>query len=195
MDDLLITLSESATSKIRAFQEEEDRQGMALRVAVREDGPAAFRYELQLVSAESKSLSDAALEVEGILIYVDEESVPNLKGTRLDYVETLEGEGFAFDNPNQPPLLRDPVAARVHQLIQEQINPGLASHGGRATLLDVRDGKVYLEFGGGCHGCGMVEVTLKRGVEATIKSEIPQITEVLDTTDHASGTNPYYQAT
>ena len=195
MDDLLITLSESATSKIRAFQEEGDRQGMALRVAVREDGPAAFRYELQFVSAESRTLSDAALEVEGILIYVDEESVPNLKGTLLDYVDAVEGGGFAFDNPNQPPLLRDPVAARVHQLIQERINPGLASHGGRATLLDVRDGKVYLEFGGGCHGCGMVEVTLKRGVEATIKSEIPQITEVLDTTDHASGTNPYYQGT
>ncbi len=121
MDDLLITLSESATSKIRAFQEAEDRQGMALRVAVREDGPAAFRYELQFVSAESRTLSDAALEVEGILIYVDEESVPNLKGTLLDYVETLDSGGFAFDNPNQPPLLRDPVAARVHQLIQEQI--------------------------------------------------------------------------
>ncbi len=195
MDDLLITLSESATSKIRAFQEEEDRQGMALRVAVREDGPAAFRYELQFVSAESRTLSYAALEVEGILIYVDEESVPNLKGTLLDYVETLQGRGFAFNNPNQPPLLRDPVAARVHQLIREQINPGLASHGGRATLLDVRDGKVYLEFGGGCQGCGMVDVTLKQGIEATINAEIPEITEVLDTTDHASGTNPYYRGT
>ncbi len=194
--DNLITLSESATSKIRAFQEEGDRQGMALRVAVREDGPAGFQYELQFVSAESRSLSDAALEVEGILIYVDEESVPNLKGTLLDYVETLKGRsGFSFDNPNQPPLLKDPVAARVHQLIREQINPGLASHGGRATLLDVRDGKVYLEFGGGCQGCGMVDVTLKRGIEATIKSEIPEITEVLDTTDHASGTNPYYRGT
>ncbi len=113
MDNLLITLSESATSKIRAFQEEGDRQGMALRVAVREDGPAAFRYELQFVSAKSKSLSDAALEVEGILIYVDEESVPNLKGTLLDYVETLQSKGFAFDNPNQPPLLRDPGTVQV----------------------------------------------------------------------------------
>ncbi len=133
--------------------------------------------------------------MEGILIYVDEESVPNLKGTLLDYVDTLQSRGFAFDNPNQPPLLEDPVAARVHQLIREQINPGLASHGGRATLLDVRDGKVYLEFGGGCQGCGMVDVTLKQGIEATIKSEIPEITGVLDTTDHASGTNPYYQGT
>lgn len=190
----VLTLTENALRVVRHHREQRE-PNHALRLTVREDGPAAFDYRLQLVREETATPEDTRLEIEDIVVLVDAPSLPNIRGTTLDYVDSVEGRsGFSFDNPNRPPLLRNPVAYRVSQLLQEQINPGLATHGGRARLLDVRDGRVYLEFGGGCQGCGMVDVTLKRGVEAALKAEIPEIKEVLDTTDHAAGTNPYYRA-
>jgi Fe-S cluster biogenesis protein NfuA len=81
---------------------------------------------------------------------------------------------------------------RVQQVLDGVINPAVASHGGVVSLLDVSNNSVFLEFGGGCQGCGMVSVTLKYGVERTIRDEVPEVGEILDTTDHASGRNPYY---
>lgn len=84
------------------------------------------------------------------------------------------------------------IRRRVQQVLDTIINPAVASHGGMVTLLDVANNAVYLEFGGGCQGCGMVSVTLKYGVERTIREEVPEVGEILDTTDHAAGRNPYY---
>jgi NFU1 iron-sulfur cluster scaffold homolog, mitochondrial len=81
---------------------------------------------------------------------------------------------------------------RVQQVLDTIINPAVAAHGGVVNLLDVSNNTVFLEFGGGCQGCGMVSVTLKYGVERTIRDEVPEVGEILDTTDHASGRNPYY---
>ena len=85
------------------------------------------------------------------------------------------------------------VKEKVKKNIGEMINPAIAGHGGFVDVLDVKENIVYLMLGGGCQGCGMVNVTLKHGIEATLKEEIPQITGVIDQTDHAGGTNPYYQ--
>lgn len=189
----ILTLTEAAIAKITNLQESDGRKGMAIRATVREDGPAAFKYTLGFVPQSDKTPEDEAVDADGILVYVDPQSVQRLAGATLDFLDEVDGSGFKFDNPNKSPLLNDPVAARVYQLIEEKINPAIASHGGHVTLLDVVDGKIYLQFGGGCQGCGMVDVTLKQGIEATLKEEIPEITDVLDTTDHASGTNPYYQ--
>ena len=87
----------------------------------------------------------------------------------------------------------DAVKAKIQKILDEMINPAVASHGGFVSLLDVKENFVYLMLGGGCQGCGMVNVTLKQGIEATLKEEIPQIAGVIDQTDHAGGTNPYYQ--
>ena len=84
------------------------------------------------------------------------------------------------------------IRRRVQQVLDTIINPAVASHGGVVTLLDVSNNAVFLEFGGGCQGCGMVSVTLKYGVERTIREEVPEVGEILDTTDHAAGRNPYY---
>ncbi|PKL77101.1 MAG: hypothetical protein CVV27_06905, partial [Candidatus Melainabacteria bacterium HGW-Melainabacteria-1] len=81
----------------------------------------------------------------------------------------------------------------VQELIDSQISPSLAMHGGYLELMEVRDGKAFVHFGGGCQGCGMADVTLKQGVEKLIKDTIPEITAVIDSTDHAQGENPYYQ--
>ena len=91
------------------------------------------------------------------------------------------------------PLEDKDVKDRVQKILDEMINPAIASHGGFVDLLDVKENLVYLRLGGGCQGCGMVNVTLKQGIEATLKEEIPQIAGVIDQTDHAGGTNPYYQ--
>jgi Fe/S biogenesis protein NfuA len=84
------------------------------------------------------------------------------------------------------------LKSRVQELIDSMINPAVAGHGGWVELLDVKDSKVYLQMGGGCQGCGAADITLKAGIERLLKEEIPEIEEVLDATDHASGSNPYY---
>jgi Fe/S biogenesis protein NfuA len=85
------------------------------------------------------------------------------------------------------------LMTRVQDLIDSSINPAVAGHGGWVQLLDVRDNKVYITMGGGCQGCGAADITLKAGIERLIKEEIPEVEEVLDTTDHGAGDNPYYQ--
>ena len=84
------------------------------------------------------------------------------------------------------------LKTKVQELIDTMINPAVAGHGGFVELIDVQDSRVYLQMGGGCQGCGAADVTLKSGIERLIKEELPEVTEVLDTTDHGSGTNPYY---
>ena len=81
---------------------------------------------------------------------------------------------------------------KIQQLLDESINPAVAGHGGFVQLIDVKDNVVYIQMGGGCQGCGMADVTLKAGIERMIMEEVPEVAEVLDTTDHASGNNPYY---
>ena len=84
------------------------------------------------------------------------------------------------------------LKTKVQELIDTMINPAVAGHGGFVALIDVQDNRVYLQMGGGCQGCGAADVTLKSGIERLIKDELPEVTEVLDTTDHAAGNNPYY---
>jgi Fe/S biogenesis protein NfuA len=88
--------------------------------------------------------------------------------------------------------MSDDLKTRVQDLIDTMINPAVAGHGGFVELIDVQDDRVYLQLGGGCQGCGMSDVTLKAGIERLIKDEIPEVGEVVDTTDHAAGSNPYY---
>ena len=84
------------------------------------------------------------------------------------------------------------VRDRVQELLETAINPAVAGHGGYIELIDVKDSTVYLRMSGGCQGCGAADITLKAGIERMIFEEVPEVTEVLDVTDHASGSNPYY---
>ena len=85
------------------------------------------------------------------------------------------------------------MVEKVQAVIDTQINPAVASHGGYISLIDVKDNVVYVQLGGGCQGCGMADVTLKQGIETSIKAAVPEITAIYDVTDHADGKNPYYQ--
>jgi len=91
-------------------------------------------------------------------------------------------------------MSNEDLTAKVQELLDSTINPAVAGHGGFVQLIDVKDNRVYLQLGGGCQGCGAADITLKSGIERLIKEEIPEVAEVLDTTDHSSGSNPYYSA-
>jgi Fe/S biogenesis protein NfuA len=191
MDQPIISFDEPATRKLGEMRNSDRFSGAALRVTVDEEG-GSFYYRIEVVQEDSRHEADAVADCDGLAFYVGPESAPRLQGAELQYVDGPRGGGFRFENPNRPRLLEDPLAARVQQVLDEQVNPGLADHGGRVMLIDVRDGKVYVRFGGGCQGCGMADVTLKEGVAATLQREIPEIAEVLDATDHAAGAAPYY---
>jgi len=187
----MLTITTLAKEKILAFMKTEDQQGLALRVAIRGRGPGGFQYAIGFVKEEDKAAEDAVVDVGDFLVFIDPESAPNLKGTTVDFVDGLDESGFKIENPNS--TWTDPKAIAVQRVIDTQINPGVAMHGGYVTLLDVKDDIVYIALGGGCQGCGMVDVTLKQGIEVMIKETVPEIRQVIDATDHAGGTNPYYQ--
>jgi Fe/S biogenesis protein NfuA len=187
----MITITDAAKEKILATMEAKNIKDMALRLAIVGRGPMGFRYSMVFVPADKKGPEDTVGDFGEFEVLIDPESAPNLEGATMDYLEGNFQQGFAIDNPN--PLWKDPLAQAVQEVIDTQINPGIAMHRGFITLLDVKDGVAYIAFGGGCQGCGMVDVTLKQGVEVTIREAVPEINQVLDTTDHAGGNNPYYQ--
>jgi Fe/S biogenesis protein NfuA len=187
----MLTITDAAKKKVLALLETEEQKDLALRVAIRGRGPGGFRYELQFVGAEERGAEDTVVNAGGFDVVVDPDSAPNLKGATVDFVDGVYESGFKIDNPN--PLWTDPKAQAVQEVIDTQINPGVASHGGHVALLDVKDDIAYIALGGGCQGCGMADVTLKQGIEVLLKEAVPAIRQVIDTTDHAAGKNPYYQ--
>ncbi|HSR69117.1 MAG TPA: iron-sulfur cluster assembly accessory protein [Acidobacteriota bacterium] len=199
------TITEEAQEQIRAAvdkQRDQDPPKTTMRVEASANGSPDFAYGLRLISAEEENEDDLILELEGIRVAIDPGSAKNLEGAELDYEDRIVRSGFKFSNPNKPETpsigsgsrddLSGPVAEKVQRLIDTELNPAVAAHGGHMTLVGVKDDKVYLSFGGGCHGCGMVDVTLKQGVETRIRELIPEIVQVVDTTDHSSGENPFY---
>jgi Fe/S biogenesis protein NfuA len=191
MSDQMLTVSDAAREKILALLGAEDQKDLALRIEITGRGSGGFRYDLQFVGESEKEEGDAVLDGGGFKVLVDGKSQPDLKGARLEWIETALQSGFKIENPN--PIWGDPTALAVQDVIDQKINPGVAGHGGYVTLLDVKGETAYVSLGGGCQGCGMASVTLKQGIEVMIKEAVPSIHEVVDTTDHAGGTNPFYQ--
>src|SRR5262249_11075290 len=133
-------------------------------------------------------------------VVVPEEYADKVRGSVLDIGG---GGGMVLQNPNTPQSMRpanpdldldDPIVARVSEVLDTQINPQIAAHGGFAELVAVEAPIAYLRMGGGCQGCGLAAVTLTQGIEVAILDAVPEIEQVVDVTDHASGTNPYYEA-
>jgi Fe/S biogenesis protein NfuA len=131
------------------------------------------------------------------------DSVENLRGAVLDLSGDGTGPGLVMRNPNVPSPtlggsdlgdleLTGTTEEKIRTLLDERINPAIASHGGVANLIRVEGEIAHLELGGGCQGCGLAAVTLRQGIERAILDAIPEITEVVDVTDHAMGTNPFY---
>ena len=187
----MLTITEKAQEMLGEFADSADEGvELILRVEIVGRGPKGFQYDLQFVGREDSKEDDIQLDIDGMSVLVAARSAQYLEGTTLDYKETLMGGGFSFDNPN--PLWVDELSKAVAEIIASEVNPVVASHGGHVDLVGVDDGKAIIAFGGGCQGCGMVDVTLKQGVEVMIKDNVPGSSEVIDATDHAAGTNPFY---
>lgn len=175
----------------------EVRMGLRIEV-VGEDGPE-YRYDLSFDSLDTAGPDDSVVEWMGLSVLVPAPSIPKLRGARLD-LPSSGGTGFTLDNPNRPdPLagldieLTGDVVERITTLLNEAINPSLARHGGWAELRGWEAPRAYVKMGGGCQGCAVSSITLRNGIERTLKDKIPEIDEVIDVTDHAAGTNPYYE--
>jgi Fe/S biogenesis protein NfuA len=165
-----------------------------LRVIAEAKSPLKVEHRLLFIIEGQEQPEDIIVPVEGFDIYIDPQSAQYLENATLDYVDNIMSSGFKIDAPKKLPAnLTGPVAQRIQHLIDTRINPAIAAHGGYVSLIDIKDNVVYVQLGGGCQGCGMVDVTLKQGIEVMIKEEVPEITQVLDVTDHAGGKNPYYQ--
>ena len=186
----MLTITELAQKQVAEAMKSEERDDLALRIAITGRSGGGFRYQMDLVGVDETRPDDEVLELDAFKVLVDSESAPDLTGATVDFVTRLSESGFRFDNPNSP--WGDPVAADVQRILDDQINPQIAAHGGFVTLLEVKDETAYITMGGGCQGCGMADYTLKQGVEQAIVEAVPSIQRVLDTTDHDAGTNPYY---
>ncbi len=192
----MIEFTEKARDQVLAFIEQEGSDDLAVRVAVKNSSPFAPEYDLLLIEGDEVRDHDEAFDQDGFTLYADPHSAEFLDGATVDWVSNLQQSGFKIQNPNA----REPGAAapdgeladRVQQVLEQQINPGVAQHGGRVSLVDIRDNVVYLKMGGGCQGCGLAGVTLTQGIKSALAEAVPEIEGVEDVTDHSAGENPYY---
>ena len=188
----MLTITESAKRKILSVIQAQGKPGDGLRIAIVGRSSAGFTYDMHLIEEGEAEAEDIVVDTGDFPVIIDSGSASHMQDVIIDYVEDLQQSGFRIGNPN--PVWADPQAAAIQELLDTQINPGVATHGGHVELMDVQDNMVYIRFGGGCQGCGMVSVTLNQGVEQAIREAFPEIREIVDVTDHAAGTNPYYQS-
>ena len=196
-----LKVSEAALHKVLDILSAEDEpEKLALRVEVVGINGAEYSYD---VSFEESATTEEVLRYQqgDLPVMIPVESVDSLWGATLDLPSTPGQGGLVIRNPNRPdPLtaydvdLSGTVRERLEQLLAQMINPGLASHGGFAELVDVidEDTKAVITMGGGCQGCAVSAMTLREGIQKSILEHIPEITEVVDATDHDAGENPYY---
>jgi Fe/S biogenesis protein NfuA len=200
-----ISITPEATAKVLEVRSREhDPDDLALWVEIVGIAGSAYEYDMAFLRRDEIDETDVVVEHDGLTIVV-----PRLDGPALEQATiALDGRlggGLVIDNPKAPaptspalalpplPQLEGSVSERVDQVLTLQINPAIATHGGSAKLVAAEGDTAYVRLGGGCQGCGMAAMTLKRGVESAIRAAVPEIERVIDVTDHAAGASPYYQ--
>ena len=199
----MLGITDAAYDRVMSFllrEAEPERQAMWLEVAGTSDNQWVCGLSLKPLDAAAPH--DAIIRHRDLAIVIPECDFEKVRGATIDWLDDpFAGGGLQVDNPNTPsPTIRVPppgdlsgdVAQRVVHVLAQQVNPSIAAHGGRAELVAVEQGTAYLRLSGGCQGCAMATVTLSQGIDTAIKQAVPEITSVVDVTDHQSGTNPYY---
>lgn len=199
MANNLLTIAPDALEMIIQLRDQEPGdEEYALSVAVAGINGLQFNYDLAFVPVSDKTDAQLLERHGELAVIIPEADTVKLEGASLE----LTAQGLSMNNPNspQPPAmakpkgdLTGPLAERVQQVLVEQVNPAIASHGGGAELVSVDADTAYLRLFGGCQGCGMAQVTLSQGIERILVDAIPELVSVVDVTDHASGDNPYYE--
>ncbi|HVB91759.1 MAG TPA: NifU family protein [Acidimicrobiales bacterium] len=205
----IVSLTPDAHRIVReALDQEPDPASLALWLEVRGVQAGAFVYDLFFQAASDADQGDEVHSDGDVQVVVPAGSVDRLRGARLEWSEEGDG-GLVLVNPNSPtPEEASPgvppevlaqgitghLALRVANVLEQSVNPSIASHGGRADLvaLDDAGGIAYLRLSGGCQGCAMSQMTLRQGIETTLLEEVPELKQIVDVTDHGGGENPFY---
>ncbi|MDE0231949.1 MAG: NifU family protein [bacterium] len=202
MSAKVLTIASDAVDMIISLRDQEPGdQEYGLAIEVSGIRGAQFQYELSFVPVEDQTGTQIREDHDGLAILIPEHDVEKLSGASLE----LTPQGLAMNNPNLPQSptmaaaeprgdLTGPLAEKISTILTENINPAIAMHGGMAELVSVDGTVAFLRLSGGCQGCGMAQVTLRQGIERILRESLPEISEVVDVTDHASGSDPYYQA-
>lgn len=191
----MISISVRAQSHFRHILSAQDVAGLGIRLAAVHPGTAKADCRLEFCEPADLDGGEWTLECEGFNLYVDGGSTQWLDAAEIDYLDGATGGQLTIRAPHikgRAPGAEASLVERVRYVLEFEISPQLAAHGGRVTLEEVdADGVVVLRFGGGCHGCGMVEVTVREGIEKTLMARVPGVTGVRDATDHSCGDKPY----
>ncbi len=187
----MLTFTEAARERVLAFLEDFGSDG-ALRVSLAPgSSPLAPDFELELIEAAVREPDDVAGGPGDFPLYVSGDSAEALEGAVVDFV----AGAFEVALPAGEALPGGELAQRVAQVLEERVNPAVAAHGGKITLVGVQDNVAYVRMNGGCQGCGLAAVTLRQGVERMVRAAVPEIVAVRDVTDHAQGANPFFART
>lgn len=198
--DEILKLSDEALEKVLDIRSDEDEpDSMGLRVEITGHQGVDFTYDLSFLPLAEAVETDVVYKFSDLSLIIPEESTERLKGSTLDLPSNSMQGGLVIRNPNRPDLtaemdfeLTGSVSEKLQQLLDQQINPSLAAHGGFAQIQKVEENVAYLTMGGGCQGCSMSAATLREGITVMIGQTIPEIVDVIDVTDHESGDNPFY---
>jgi Fe/S biogenesis protein NfuA len=197
----MVRFTDRAREMVHSFMGQNEGTSEALRISM-EGSPLAPRFELTLVELGERREDEKDLDGGGFTILIAEADQSALEEAEVDFVERVNESGFEVRlkgahangaNGGAPAAPTGALADRVREVLDSQVNPAIAAHGGAITLVDVRDTEIFLEMSGGCQGCAMSRLTLRQGVEKMLRQAVPEISGVHDVTDHASGSDPYFQ--
>ena len=193
----MLVVSESAQNHFRKLIQQQDVPELGIRVQAVQPGTPKADCRLEFCEPGDLNGDEWSLDCDGFSFYVDAASLQYLEDAQIDFETNATGGQLTVRAPKLkgvPPAADASLAERVRYVLESEVNPQIAAHGGRVSLVEIAaENVVVLRFGGGCHGCGMADVTLKQGIERTLRARLPEIAAVRDATDHASGHAPYYR--
>lgn len=191
-----IIITEAAQDYLATLLSKQDYSDVGIRIFITQPGTPHAETCISYCRPGEEDPSDKVLAFSKFTAWIDALSEPFLEDAIVDFAEDRMGGQLTIKAPNSKvPMINEdsPLSQRVEYYLQTEINPGLAGHGGHITLVDIVDDNIaILRFGGGCQGCGMVDVTLKEGVEKTLLERIPELKAIKDVTDHTNKENAYY---
>ncbi len=194
---LNVTITDSAQEYLRDLLSKQDVEGVGIRMFVSNPGTPQAETCIAYSRPGEEEDGDVSIELSGFSAYFEEKSLPYLEEAKVDYSPDKMGGQLTIRAPNSKmPKVNDdsPLEDKINYVLFNDINPGLASHGGNVSLVEVtEDMYAVLQFGGGCQGCSAVDMTLKQGVEKTLIEKLPQVKGVKDMTDHTDTSKAYYQ--
>ncbi len=192
----MIDISESAQVYLKGLLENQEAEGTAIRIFVAQPGTPQAETCIAYCRPGEEESNDISVDYDGFRAWFEEKSIKYLEDAEVDYKSDEMGGQLTIKAPNARVAQVGPDASledRINYILQNEINPGLAAHGGMVSLVEITEDKhAVLQFGGGCQGCSAVDLTLKNGVETSLLDQLPELAGVLDATDHSFAENAYY---